>query len=236
MKKSLLTLAFAAGSLAALAQTTPAAAPASSTPAVAAAPTPAGYAEQLSTAITQVMSTNDAATLTSLCAKLERLAAAVPTDWLPRYYQAYALLMQARGGKDAQPDALLDRAEAALKQARQLNGDESELLALQASIYQGRLTIDPMQRAQEYSPLVMETTALAESLNPANPRPYLIEANQLYYTPEMYGGGTGKARPLYEAAKAKFAAFHPAGPLAPNWGESYLLTRLKSYGPATAAK
>ena len=233
MKKSLLTLVFAAGSLAALAQTTPAAAPA---PMAAAAPTPAGYAEQLGTTITQVMSTNDAATLTSLYAKLERIAAAAPTDWLPRYYQAYALLTQARLGKEANPDALLDRAEAALKQARQLNGDESELLALQAFIYQGRLTIDPMQRAQEYSPLVMETTALAESLNPANPRPYLIEANQLYYTPELYGGGTGKARPLYEAAKAKFAAFRPAGPLAPNWGESYLLTRLKSYGPATAAK
>ena len=85
-------------------------------------------------------------------------------------------------------------------------------------------------------PLVMETVALAKSLNPANPRPYLIEANQVYYTPEMYGGGAGKARPLYELAKAKFAAFRPAGPLAPNWGESYLATRLQSYGSATAGK
>ena len=232
MKKSLLTLVFATASLAAFAQATPAAAPAPA----AAAPTPAGYAELLGATITQVMSTSDAVELQALTAKLERAAAVAPADWLPRYYQAYALLGQERLGKDAHPDALLDRADAALKQARELHGDESEILALQANIYQARLTVDPMQRAQEYSPMVLETAALAKTLNPANPRPYLVEANQVYYTPEMYGGGAGKARPLYEAAQAKFAAFHPASSLAPNWGESYLLTQLKSYGPTAAAK
>ena len=232
MKKLLLTLIFAAASLAAFAQTAPATAPVPT----AAAPTPAGYAELLGATITQVMSTSDAAELQALTAKLERAARVAPADWLPRYYQAYALLGQARLGKDAHPDALLDRADAALKQARELHGDESEILALQANIYQGRLTIDPMSRAQEYSPLVMETVALAKTLNPANPRPYLVEANQVYYTPELYGGGAGKARPLYEEAKAKFAAFQPAGPLAPNWGQNQVLGRLKKHeGAATAA-
>lgn len=232
MKKSLLTLIFAAASLAAFAQAAPATAPVPT----AVAPTPAGYAELLGATITQVMSTSNAAELQALTAKLERAASVAPADWLPRYYQAYALLRLERLGKDAHPDALLDRAEAALRQARELHGDESEILALQANIYQGRLTIDPVSRAQEYSPLVLETVALAKTLNPANPRPYLVEANQVYYTPEMYGGGAGKARPLYEEAKAKFAAFRPAGPLAPDWGKSYLLDRLKSYDPAPAAR
>ena len=228
MKKSLLTLALAALSLGAFAQTMPAA--------PVAGPTPTAAAEPLGSIVRDIDSGSADVAAASLVARLERAAAAAPTNWLPRYYQAYVLLGQARLGKDAHPDALLDRAEAALKQARELNGDESELLALQAFIYQGRLTVDPMQRAQEYSPMVMETVALAKSLNPANPRPYLIEANQVYYTPEMYGGGASKARPLYEVAKAKFAAFQPASPLAPSWGESYLLARLKSYGPATAAR
>ncbi len=233
MKKSLLTLALAAGSLAALAQTTPAAAPAPA----AASPTPAGYAELLGATITQVMSTGDPAELQALAARLERAATVAPTDWLPRYYQAYALIInvfQSKENGDAK-DQTLDQAEAALAQARQLKGDESELLVLQAYAYQARLGISPMLRAQQYSSMVDEAVAQAEGLNPANPRPYLVGANNVYYTPKMFGGGAEAAKPLYEEAKAKFAAFQPAGPLAPNWGQNQVLGRLKKYEVAAAA-
>lgn len=233
MKKSLLTLALAAGSLAALAQTTPAAAPAPA----AASPTPAGYAELLGATITQVMSTGDPAELQALAAKLERAATVAPTDWLPRYYQAYALIInvfQSKENGDAK-DKTLDQAEAALAQARQLKGDESELLVLQAYAYQARLGISPMLRAQQYSSMVDEAVAQAEGLNPANPRAYLVGANNVYYTPKMFGGGAEAAKPLYEEAKAKFAAFQPAGPLAPSWGQNQVLGRLKKYEVAAAA-
>ena len=233
MKKSLLTLVFAAASLAAAAQTAPAAAPAPT----AAAPTPAGYAELLGATITQVMSTGDAAQLQALAAKLERAASVAPADWLPRYYQAYALVInvfQSKEDGDAK-DKTLDRAEAALAQARQLKGDESELLVLQAYAYQARLGISPMLRSMKYSRLVTETVAQAKALNPSNPRPYLVGANNVYYTPSMFGGGAEAAKPLYEEAKAKFAAFQPAGPLAPNWGQNQVLGRLKKYEVAATA-
>lgn len=233
MKKSLLTLALAAGSLAAIAQTTPAAAPAPA----AASPTPAGYAELLGATITQVMSTGDPAELQALAAKLERAATVAPTDWLPRYYQAYALIInvfQSKENGDAK-DKTLDQAEAALAQARQLKGDESELLVLQAYAYQARLGIAPMLRAQQYSSMVNEAVAQAEGLNPANPRAYLVGANNVYYTPKMFGGGAEAAKPLYEEAKAKFAAFQPAGPLAPSWGQNQVLGRLKKYEVAATA-
>lgn len=235
MKKLLFTLALAAASLSATAQskegvsqTTPAA------PAAA----PAGYPEQLGATIGQVLHTGDAAELQALAAKLERAAAVAPTDWLPRYYQAYALVISAFTGKEAAPvkDKTLDRAEAALAQARRLQGDESELLALQAYLYQARLSIEPAARAQEYSAKVTEAVDRAEALNPANPRPYLIEANNVYYTPAAFGGGAAAARPLYEQAKARFAAFRPASALAPNWGQDQLLSRLKQYETPTAAK
>jgi hypothetical protein len=51
----------------------------------------------------------------------------------------------------------------------------------------------------------------------------------------MFGGGADVAKPVYEEAKARFAAFKPSGPLAPNWGERQLQGRLKQYD-ATAAK
>jgi hypothetical protein len=231
MKKSLLTLVLAATCYCASAQTAP-----TSTNTTKAVATPAGYADMLGTTITAVLNTGDAAELKALAAKLERAAAVAPADWLPRYYQAYALLInvfQSKEDSDAK-DATLDQAEAALAKARQLKGDESELLTLQAYIYQARLGISPMLRSAKYSRLVNETVAEAKKLNPANPRPYLVGANNVYYTPSMFGGGAEAAKPLYEEAKAKYAAYRPTSPLLPNWGQDQLLGRLKKYEVATA--
>jgi hypothetical protein len=229
MKKPFLLLAFAAASFSAAAQTT--SAQAAATPAAA----PAGYAELLGATITQVMSTGDAAELKALAAKLERAATVAPADWLPRYYQAYALLInvfQSKEDGDAK-DATLDQAEAALAQARQLRGDESELLTLQAYIYQARLGVSPMLRSMKYSRMVTEAVAQAKALNPTNPRPYLVGANNVYYTPSVFGGGAEAARPLYEEAKTRFVAFKPTSALVPNWGERQLQGRLKQYDVAT---
>lgn len=233
MKNSLFTLVLAAFSLAAAAQT----APATARPAATAVP--AGYTELMTQAIADMMHTGDPAELKALAAKMERAAAVAPADWLPRYYQAYALLInvfQSKEDSDAK-DKTLDQAEAALAKARQLKGDESELLTLQAYLYQARLGVSPMLRSMKYSRLVTEVVAQAKALNPNNPRPYLVGANNVYYTPSMFGGGAEAAKPLYEEAKAKYAAYQAAGPLAPSWGQSQLLGRLKQYEvPATAAK
>ena len=235
MKTLVLTLAFAAASLAASAQAQPAAVAPATT---AAAPADA-YTTMMSATITELMSTGDPAVLKAVAAKLERAATVAPKDWLPRYYQAYALVIsvfQSKEDGDAK-DKTLDQAETALGQARQLHGDESELLTLQAYAYQARLGIAPMSRSQKYSELVGEAVAQAQALNPANPRPYLVEANNVYFTPKMFGGGAAAAKPMFDQAQAKFAAFVPAGPLAPNWGQRQLQGRLKQYEtPTTAAK
>jgi len=231
MKKTLLFLAFAAASLSAAAQQKPAA----PTATVAA---PAGYADMLGATITELMSTGEPAPLQESISKLERAAAVVPTDWLPRYYQAYGrtvLSFVSKESADAR-DKVLDQAEAALAQARKLGGDESELLVLQAYIYQGRLSISPMSRSMKYAGMVGETLAQAKGLNPANPRTYLVQANNVYFTPKMFGGGPDVAKPMYEEAKARFAAFQPATVLAPSWGQRQVEGRLKSYEQPAAAQ
>ena len=160
-----------------------------------------------------------------------------PADWLPAYYQSYALLLncfQSKEDGDAK-DRTLDQAEAALGRARKLGGEESELLVVQAYIYQARLGISPMLRSMKYSGMVNETLALAKKRNPANPRIYLVQANNLYYTPKMFGGGSEVAKPIYDEAVVRYAAFRPRSPLMPTWGERQLRGRLKSYEPKVPA-
>lgn len=230
MKTNLLILALAAASL------TPAAAQTPAKPAATQA-APAGYNDLLGATIQEIMSTGDPVQLQGLAGKMERAAAVAPADWLPRYYQGYALLIATFTSEedgDAK-DKILDQAETALQQARKLGGDASELLVLQAYIYQARLGISPMMRSMTYSQKVGETLDQAQKLNPANPRVYLVRANNLYYTPKMFGGGAEAAKPVYDEAKARFAAFKPATPNAPNWGERQLLSRLKKYDETAAA-
>ena len=189
--------------------------------------------------IADIMKTGDSAELKALAAKMERAATVAPADWLPRYYQAYALVISVFTSKEDgdTKDKTLDQVEMALGQARKLHGDESELLTLQAYAYQARLGISPMARSMKYSPMVNEVVAEAKTLNPANPRAYLVAANNVYFTPKMFGGGAEAAKSMFDEAQAKFAAFKPTNALMPTWGQRQLQVRLKSYEtPATAAK
>lgn len=230
MKKSLLTLALVAASFAAVAQ---APAPAAS---AADAATTAAYTSMMAATIQEVMSTDDVVKLKQADAKLERAAQVAPKDWLPRYYQAYARLITCFVTKEDgdTKDKYLDQAEAALGQAQKLGAEESERLVLQAYIYQARLGVSPMVRSMKFSKMVTETLNEAKKANPANPRIYLVQANNVYYTPAMFGGGAEVAKPLYQEAKTRFAAFKPTSGLMPNWGERQVNGRLKSYETASA--
>jgi hypothetical protein len=223
MKTLILLLAFVAASFSATAQ--------QATP-------PAGYTELMAATITELNSTGDPVQLKQIVSKFERAAAAAPTDWLPAYYQAYGLLITCFQSKEdgSTKDKYLDQAEAALTQARKLRGDESELLVLQGYIYQARLGISPMDRSGKYSRLVSEVLGQAKGINPANPRVYLVLGNNVYFTPKMFGGGPEAAKPLFEEAKARFAAFKPTSPLAPSWGERQVMSRLKAYEQTSAAQ
>lgn len=223
MKTLILLLAFVAASFSATAQQ---------------ATAPAGYTELMAATITELNSTGDPAQLKQIVSKFERAATAVPTDWLPAYYQAYGLLITTFQSKEdgATKDKYLDQAEAALTQARKLRGDESELLVLQGYIYQARLGISPMDRSGKYSRMVSEVLGQAKGINPANPRVYLVLGNNVYFTPKMFGGGLEAAKPLFEEAKTRFAAFQPSSSLAPSWGERQLTSRLKAYEQAAGAQ
>lgn len=231
MKTALLTLALAAAALVAAAQPT--------TPTLASAAAPAdAYTTMMTATIAEQSAAKTPAAVQATLAKLERVAAAAPSAWAPRYYQARAYLKLGFAGSDGdQQDKLFDQAQTALDQAKKLAGaDPAELLILQAYIYQGRIMVSPMTRGMVYTGRVSEALNQAKALAPANPRVYLLLANDLYYRPSMFGGGADKAKPLYEQAKALFGTFRPANALSPTWGEAMTDAMLAKASAAVAAK
>jgi len=65
--------------------------------------------------------------------------------------------------------------------------------------------------------------------DPENPRAYYLQATNAYFTPENFGGGHAKAKPLFEMALEKFNNFKSESKMHPNWGfyeSTYFLSEI----------
>jgi hypothetical protein len=158
----------------------------------------------------------------------ERIASAEAKEWLPLYYQAFALIMSANEVTDlAKKDQIYDKAGELAEKANLLSKDNSEIVTLQSWITSMKIAIDPMTRGQKLGMEASMLTAKAIQLNPDNPRPYFLQGTGLLFTPEQFGGGKDKALPVLEKALDKYNTFKPANDLMPDWGKERALMMLE---------
>jgi hypothetical protein len=173
--------------------------------------------------------------LLDLSAAFERIGDAEKTQWLPYYYAALAQVnsaymtgMQNMNAKKVDPVA--DKAEALLQKAEALEKNNSEIFIVKKMIASLRMMGDPMNRFMTYGPLAAEALQTARTLNPTNPRAFLLEGQDKFFTPEQYGGSKPEAKRLFEEALKKYETFQPASPLDPVWGKKtaqYFLSQIK---------
>jgi len=169
----------------------------------------------------------------------QRIADAEKTQWLPYYYAALTHVMigyniagasGGMGGFADKTDPEADLAEQLLNKAQEIGKENSEIYCVRKMIASLRLMADPMNRYQTALPAATEALEKAKSLNPENPRVYLLEAQDKFYTPEQYGGSKTEAKTLFETAMKKYDAFKPESTIHPQWGKSqaqYFLSQLK---------
>ncbi len=161
--------------------------------------------------------------------QLERIAMAEPGVWQAHYHHAYGMVMLSFRESDTRIiDQLLDKAEASLKQAFKAEGDSSELLTMQAFIFQARLNADPSQ-AMEYSMQANKLLSQALEKNADNPRALFLMGQNLFYTPEAFGGGKERALPLFEQSMAAFESHEPQSAIDPFWGQQAAQSMLEQY-------
>lgn len=175
-----------------------------------------------------VMANNN---VTTLANNFQRIAQAEKTQWLPYYYAAYLTAMQATMTQDNSiKDELADKASTLLKSAEDILAKEnSEIYVIKSMIATAHMMVDPQSRFMTYGQESSQDLKKSISLDSTNPRPVLLQAEGLFYTPPAFGGGKDVARPLFDKAAKLFAAFKPATELSPDWGKGALDYFMKNY-------
>lgn len=182
------------------------------------------YEKIMTTKIAKIETCKSAEEFQALANDFQRVSDKEKGEWLPSYYAAFSQIQKGRlmmrEGKTANLDPVADEAQKYLDVALGLSPDNSEILLLQKMIYSLKMMVNPQERHMTFGMKAEESLKKAEAINPENPRVALIKAEDLYFTPEQFGGSKEKGLALFKQAILKFDAFKPEKELSPNWGKS----------------
>ena len=186
------------------------------------------YTVAMQKGITTTDTAKTAEDYTNAANYFERIAAAEQKQWLPQYYASYTNFNSALVGNQTgeTKDAIYDKAMAFVDKADALMPNQSEIYALKSYIIYMKMAVSPQARAMSMIPQSVALAEKAIALDGENPRAYFVKAQQLFYTPEAFGGGKAKAKPILLLAAEKFEKFKATG-LSPNWGKSRCQSLLK---------
>jgi tetratricopeptide (TPR) repeat protein len=149
----------------------------------------------------------------------QRISSAKPDEWLPYYYMSVCnMMMGLYSEKKKTQEMYYEQALLLIEKIEEMDHDESEVKVVKANILMMMISVKPSKGGKlgpEAGILIEE----AKEANPDNPRVYLAEGENLYYTPKMFGGDKVKACQIFQTAKEKCQTFEPASSIHPNWGE-----------------
>jgi hypothetical protein len=143
-----------------------------------------------------------------------------PDNWLCNYYAALSIgILSFQEPDSKKKDPMLDEADTYFEKIKTMTSNNEEVNILGSLLAQARISVKS-SRYKKYGDMGKAYLDKAKSLNPNSPRIYYMEANSLYYTPKMFGGGADKALPLYEKAADLFAKEQKSDISKPYWGNA----------------
>lgn len=158
----------------------------------------------------------------------KRIAEVDQQQWLPNYYAAYSMILQALTTSDkTKIDGILDQADRILSGINNTGADD-EVWVLKAFSKSTRIGVDPMSRGMKFGAESSKFLQQAKSINDRNPRIYFLEGQSAFYTPEQFGGGKKIAQPLYQKAVELYENSTPSNELMPNWGKEITVKMLSA--------
>lgn len=194
-----------------------------------------GYQQQLGQALGEFGQAESPAQFAASAKAFAAISEAEGVSWHASYYAALATVAQSfRTEGEDERDELVNQAQTYLDKAVSAEATEAESTALQARIYQARISINPAERAMRYGPKTMGMLFQAKAKAPEHPRLLLLLAQMVERTPVGFGGGPARALPLAQASMTAFDEWSSEDPFAPGWGQEETVKLIAKLEAATA--
>lgn len=147
----------------------------------------------------------------------ERIGDAEKTQWLPYYYAGLALTTAGWRDKALDKDANSEKVKALCVKAESIEKN-AEICSLRNMAASQQMLVDPQSRWMSYGQEAGNAMQDGLKLDPNNPRLYYLQGMSIFGTPEQFGGGKAKAKPIFEKALELYKA-EKVKPLYPHWGQ-----------------
>lgn len=167
--------------------------------------------------LTAMDTTRTTAGFKSLSDAFERIGDAEKTQWLPYYYSALCLVNAGWQDAGLDKDANAARVKSLLEKAEAIE-DNAELSTIRNMVATQQMLVDPQSRWQTYGAEAEAAMQKGLKQDPKNPRLYFLQGSGIFNTPEQFGGGKAKGKPVLEKALALFNEEKPK-PMYPQWGK-----------------
>ena len=185
------------------------------------------YIAEMKKNIVFIDTTRNITLLQRLANAFEQIAQNEKAEWLPDYYAAYCYATMAQVSKGNSIDLYCDRAEKFINKADSLNPHCSEVYTIKAQIAAARINVNIVKRGAKYGPQSNALLDKAKKMDPTNPRPWVLDGQNKFYTPQKLGGGKQKAKPAFEKALMLYNTFKPISAIHPDWGKKAAIYFLK---------
>lgn len=156
------------------------------------------------------------------------------TLWQPYYYAALSIIKKGRElmqkNQVSQLDDVAKEAQNYIDKAEALSPNNAEIFLLKKMNHGLKMMVNPMERWQTEGQAAQQALAKAKELDPENPRISILEAEDLYYTPEQFGGSKSKGIELFKKALEQFKTYKIKSSVDPNWGQgeaNYFISQAK---------
>ena len=156
------------------------------------------------------------------------------TLWQPYYYAALSIIKKGRElmqkNQVAQLDDVAKEAQNYIDKAEALSPNNAEIFLLKKMNHGLKMMVNPMERWQTEGQAAQVALNEAQKLDPENPRITILEAEDLYYTPEQFGGSKSKGIELFKKALEQFKTYKIKSSVDPNWGQgeaNYFISQAK---------
>jgi hypothetical protein len=151
----------------------------------------------------------------------ERIATAEKENWLPSYYAAQVLVLDAFSKlkeKDAL-DAQLKKAQTFVDEATSRSKNNPEIMVLQAMLHTAYVASDGATYGMTLSGKIVSLYSKAIELAPDNPRVVLSKAEWDMGSARYFGQDTKPFCEQIEQSLKLFDTFKPESAFHPNWGK-----------------